>query len=200
MLTSRYDDDSIRSSLDSVFTYSEARSAGVTDRRLYAWRDDGTLLALGGGIYRWADAEPANLDLIEIAERMPRATLCLDTALVHHDLIDVIPPETDVAIPRGSHRARLTAPTRLHQFDRDTFDIGRDELEVGARRRLGIYTAERSIIDIVRLRHDQGTDLAWEALRRWLRRPGRNPGQLVAMAARFKGAEIPIRRALEVLL
>lgn len=127
-------------------------------------------------------------------------TLCLNTALVHHDLIDAIPAATDVAIPRGSHRARLTARTRLHQFDRDSFDVGRDELEVGARRPLGIYSAERSIIDVVRLRHDQGTDLAWEAVRRWVRRPGRNPGQLVAMAAKFKGAEIPIRHALQVLM
>ena len=77
-------------------------------------------------------------------------TLCLNTALVHHDLIDAIPAAPDVAIPRGSHRARLTAPTRLHQFDRDSFDVGRDELEVGARRPLGIYSAERSIIDVVR--------------------------------------------------
>lgn len=199
MLTAR-DDPSIRSVLTDVFTYGEARSAGVTDRRLYAWRDAGTVLALGGGLYRWADAEPANLDLIEIAERVPRATLCLDTALAHHDLIDVIPGATDVAIPRGSHRPRLTAPTLLHQFDCDTFDIGRDEFEVGARRRLGIYSEERSLIDIVRLRHDQGPDLAWEALRRWLRRAGTNPGHLVAMSSKFRGAETPIRHALEVLL
>jgi len=41
--------------------------------------------------------------------------------------------------------------------------LGRETLEVGARSPLGIYSAERSIIDVVRVRHLQGADLAWEA-------------------------------------
>ena len=41
---------------------------------------------------------------------------------------------------------------------------------------------------MVRIRHEQGSDQAWEALRRWLERPGRNPGQLIAMAQHFRGA------------
>src|SRR5882724_5720131 len=103
------------------------------------------------------------------------------------------------ATSRGLSDRRLYAH-RLHQFDRSTFDIGRDTFDVHARRPLGIYSAERSLIDVVRLRHDQGSDLAWEALRRWLSRHGRNPGQLIAMARQFKGAETPLRTALEVLL
>jgi hypothetical protein len=188
-----------RTRLGDLFTYGEAMEAGVSSRRLYALRDAGELVALGGGLYRWADAPPADLDLIEIAERVPRGTLCLETSLARHDLIDTIPAATDVAIPRGDHRPVLKAATRLHVFERATFDIGRDTFDVGARRRLGIYSPERSLIDLVRLRHDQGTALAWEALRRWLRRPGRNPGQLLRMAQQFKGAEVPLRAALEVL-
>lgn len=199
MLT-RVTDEAIRAALGTVFSYGDARSAGLTDRRLYALRDVGEITPLGGGVYRWADAPPADLDLIEISERVPQATLCLETALVRHDLLDAIPLATDIAVPRGSHRPTLTAATRLHQFDRHTFNIGRDEIDVGARRPLGLYSPERSIIDIVRLRHDEGADMAWEALRRWLGVAGRNPGQLVKMAAKFKGAEAPIRAALEILL
>lgn len=186
--------------LGDLFTYSEAMRQGLSDRRLYALRDSGELITLGRGLYRWADAPAANLDLIEIAERVPRATLCLETALAHHDLVDTIPASIDIAIPRGETRPKLQAPHRLHQFDRSTFDIGRDTFDVGARRPLGIYLAERALIDLVRLRHDQGSELAWEALRRWLSRHGRNPGQLITMARQFKGAEAPLRSALEVLL
>lgn len=172
----------------------------MSNRRLYALRDAGDLVPLGGGVYRWADAPPADLDLIEVAERVRRPTLCLETALARHDLIDSIPAAIDIAIPRGAHRPALKAPVRLHMFDRDTYEIGRETLDVGARRPLGIYSAERSIIDIVRLRHDQGSALAWEALRSWLNRRGRNPGALLEMAKEFKGAEAPLRAALEVLL
>ena len=140
------------------------------------------------------------MDLIEIAERVPSATLCLETALARHGLIDAIPAAIDIAIPRGSTRPALKAPCRLHQFDRATFDLGRGTLDVGARTPLGIYSPERSLIDIVRTRHLQGSDIAWEALRRWTGQPGRSPAQLIELAKHFAGAEPALRKALEILL
>jgi hypothetical protein len=51
----------------------------------------GEIIALGGGVYRRADAPPADDDLIEIAERVPAATICLESALARHHLIDAVP-------------------------------------------------------------------------------------------------------------
>ena len=189
-----------RTLLGDTFRYREARVAGLSDGRIYRLRDAGAIVAVGGGVYRWADAPVADLDLIEIAERVPRATLCLETALARHGLIDSIPVAIDIAIPRGNTRPVLKAPRRLHQFDRQSFDLGRETLDVGARTPIGIYSAERSIVDVIRIRHLQGADLAWEALRRWLRKPGRSPAQLIELAEHFAGAEPAVRRALEVLL
>lgn len=190
----------IRRSLGDTFTYGDAKEAGISDRRLYRLRDTGEVIALGGGVYRWADAPPADSDLVEIAERVPQGTLCLETALARHGLIDSIPVAIDVAIPRGTARPALKAPIRLHHFDRRTFDLGREELDVGARSPIGLYSAERSLIDVVRLRHLEGDDVAWEALRRWLRRPGRSPAQLIELARNFPKAEPALRRALEMML
>jgi predicted transcriptional regulator of viral defense system len=128
-----------RELLGDTFRYREAREAGLSDGRLYRLRDAGAILAVGGGVYRWADAPPADLDLIEIAERVPSATLCLETALARHGLIDSIPAAIDIAIPRGNTRPALKAPCRLHQFDPRTFDIGRETLDVGTRAPIGIY-------------------------------------------------------------
>ena len=79
---------------------------------------------------RWrlplGDAAPADTDLIEIAEHVPLATLCLETALARHGLIDAIPAAIDIAIPRGSRRPALQSPARLHQFDAGTFELGRE--------------------------------------------------------------------------
>ena len=97
-------------------------------------------------------------------------------------------------------RPRLNAPIRLHHFGAKTYDLGRETLDVGARSPLGIYSAERSLVDAIRLRHVEGADLAWEALRRWLKRPGSSPASLLAIATRLKGAEAPLRAALEILL
>lgn len=190
----------LRHLLGDTFTYGEAKQAHVSDRRLYRMRDTGEVIPLGGGVYRWADAPAADTDLIEIAERVPRATLCLESALARHGLIDAIPAAIDIAIPRGSRRPTLRAPCRLHQFDPKTFELGRETVDVGAKRPLGLYSPERSLVDVVRLRHLGGSDMAWEALRRWLQRPGRSPTQLIDLAQGFVGAEPALRRALEVLL
>ena len=190
----------LRAKLGELFSYTEAIAAGVSKRHIYKLPDKGILTVVGAGLYRFSDAPPADLDLIEIAEKTPRATLCLETALAHHDLIDTIPRATDIAIPRGSTRPRLRAAHRLHHFDPANFELGRGTIDVAARKPLGLYSAERSIVDMVRLRHDQGPDQAWAALRRWLDRPGRNPVQLLEVATHFPRAETPLRAALEVLL
>jgi predicted transcriptional regulator of viral defense system len=186
--------------LGDTFTYGEARQAGFGDKRIYALRDRGDIIALGGGVYRWSDAPPADHDLIEISERVPLATICLETALARHHLIDSIPAAIDIAVPRGSARPKFRAPIRLHQFDQRTFDLGRQMLAVGGRREIGLFSAERSLLDAIRLRHREGSDIAYEALRNWLNLPGRSPAQLIAMARQLPAAETALRHALAVLL
>ncbi|MFC3492900.1 nucleotidyl transferase AbiEii/AbiGii toxin family protein [Glycomyces rhizosphaerae] len=72
-----------------------------------------------------------------------------------------------------------------HSFDPETFEIGHTELELDEETVIGLYGPERSIIDAFRLRHLEGHELAVEALKRWLRRPGSSPATLLAMARDF---------------
>jgi hypothetical protein len=65
---------------------------------------------------------------------------------------------------------------------------------------IGLYGQERTIIDAFRTRHELGSDLAHEALKRWLRRRGSNPGELLTMATHFPKASPALRSALEILL
>ncbi len=186
--------------LPPTFTYSQAMAAGVSRWRLYRLRDQGSIEVVGRGLYRRHNAEAADIDLIEIARRAPLATLCLATALARHGLTDEIPSRIDVALPRGQHRPVTTAPVAWHWFDPVTFEVGRTSLLLDSETSIGLYNAERSIIDAVRLRHREGPDLAFAALRRWLRQRGASPSKLLAMARRFPKAERPLREALEILL
>lgn len=190
----------IPSSLPAVFTYSDALAAGLSAERLYRYRDEGHVERVGRGLYRRTDAPPADHDLLEIAHRIPESTLCLITALARHGLTDVIPDRIDVAIPRGRRIPALQSPANVHVFARDTFGLGREVIRVGDRLTLGLYSAERSLVDVVRLRHREGAEIAWEALRRWLRRKEARPAALIEMARSFHGAESAVRHALEVVL
>ena len=188
-------------SLPATFSYTQARAGGLSDRRLYALRDAGLLEMLGRGLYQRADASgDADPNLLEIAHRAPLATLCLTTALARHGLTDTIPARIDASVPRGHRRPRTEAPVRWHSFAAETFDIGRDELPLTGTTTIGLYSAERSIIDAFRLRHLEGPETAVEALRRWLRRRGAQPSSLLAMARAFPKAEPALRATLEILL
>jgi len=193
--------ESILAGLPATFSYSDARAAGLSDRRLYSLRDAGLIEPLGRGLFERADAVgDADSDLLEIAHRAPQATLCLTTALARHGLSDAIPASIDIALPRGQRHPRTQAPVTWHSFDLGTFDVGRDDLTLTAELDIGLYNPERCIIDAFRLRHLEGAETAVEALRRWLRRPGAQPATLLAMARAFPKAGPALRSTLEILL
>lgn len=186
--------------LPSTFTYREALAAGLTKHQLYLLRGAGLIESIARGLYRRADAaDLVDLDLLEIVHRARRATLCLTTALVRHRLTDANPATIDVALPAGSHRPDVAAPVTWHLFDPATFDIGRETVPVDARTRIGVYDPQRCIIDAFRLRHHEGDDLAYVALRRWLRRPGSSPATLYDLARHFPKTTKAITNALEIL-
>lgn len=76
-------------------------------------REAGEIDELSRGVYRRADTEPtAHLDLLAVCTRAPRAVVCGESALNLRELIDDIPREVHIAVPRGSHRPSATRPRK----------------------------------------------------------------------------------------
>lgn len=186
--------------LVSSFTDRQASAAGLTRALRGRLVEDGALIRFSRGLYRRADIGAADLDLIEAALRSPLATICLTSALALHELTDEIPAALDLALPRRKWHPAGPVVAQWHSFDPGTFAIGRYLFEVDPGVSIGCYSAERSIIDAFHTRGLTGTDVAVEALKRWLRRPGSQPAQLVDLATSWPRALAPLRRALEVLL
>jgi predicted transcriptional regulator of viral defense system len=182
-----------------ALTPSTAGQAGLSRSALYRAARAGRLGRIGRGIYLPAEASAADWDQIEAATRRPDATICLTSALAHHDLTDTIPASLDVAIPRGSRTPASAGAIAWHQFDRATFDTGREQITIlGSNQTIEIYSPERSIADAFRLRGDVGYELARDALREWLRRGGK-PAQLIAIATHLPRAKSPVLQALDML-
>jgi predicted transcriptional regulator of viral defense system len=176
-----------------------AAQAGLSRSGLYRAAQEGRLERIARGIYLPVDAPAADWDRIEAATRRPDATICLASALTHYDLTDAIPAALDVAIPRGSRAPASTGAIAWHQFDRATFDIGREEIPIpGTDQSIGIYSPERSIADAFRLRGEVGYELARESLKEWLRRGGK-PSRLMEIASRLPRVKAPVLQALEAL-
>jgi len=133
---------------------AEKRSA------LYREHAEGRWERIGRGVYLPAGAPAMDWDQLEAATRRPEATICLLSALAHYDLTDEIPHALHVAIPRGMRAPATKGAIRWHRFDVATFDLGRDvTLVSGSSQQIGLYSAERTIIDCFRLRGLLGTKL-----------------------------------------
>jgi len=183
-----------------TFKAGDAAKAGVHPRDLYALRDEGFLIELSRGVYRLADAEMSPyLDLVAVSRRSSQGAICLNSALSFWDLTDEVPSEVHLAVPRGSHRPSIDyPPVRVHVFAADTFEMGREKILLESGEEITIYSPERSVVDAMRLRNQVGTDVAYEALRRYLRRPGASPGNLLRLARQFRAGG-PVADALQVL-
>jgi predicted transcriptional regulator of viral defense system len=136
-----------------------------------------------------------------IASRKPTATVCLISAASIHDLTDEVPRATDIAIPRGTHPMKIDYPPIIwHSFASNTFNIGRETYKLPGDMTIGMYSAARTVIDLFKLRHDKGNDLAVEALKRWLRTRANKPSVLLDMATHFPNVRPTIQSTLEILL
>lgn len=178
---------------------SAAEAHGMSRSGFYRAARAGRLTRLGRGVYLPADSPAADWDWIEAATRRPKATICLVSALAHHDLTDEIPSVLDVAIPRGMRPPVGNSALAWHQFDRASFGVGREKIPIpGTQELIGIYSPERSIIDAYRLRGAVGYELAKDALKEWLRRGGK-PAHLIGLADQIPRAKAPVLHALETL-
>ncbi|MBD7917176.1 type IV toxin-antitoxin system AbiEi family antitoxin domain-containing protein [Cellulomonas sp. Sa3CUA2] len=183
-----------------AFTLEEAAAAGVNARAVQRLAADGRLERLGRGLYQRPETAGYDTDLYAAATRAPDATLCLMSALAHHALVDAIPGRIDLALPRGTRRPAVVDTVRWHMFDAATFTLGRTTTPIaGTDATVGLYSAERSIVDAFRLRGEIGYETGIDALRTWLRRRGSSPAALRSIARTLPRAQGPLREALNYL-
>lgn len=92
------------------------------------------------------------------------------------------------------------APVAWRRFDADRCAIGRTEYALPNGSSISLYSAERTLIDLFRLRHLWGSDLTLGALKWWLRGCGSRFGSLLALAEGFPKARLAIQHTLESVL
>lgn len=181
-------------------TTNEVEQAGFSRNDLYALRDQGAFVELSRGVYRLA-AAPAvsHLDFVTVCKRAPHGTICLDSALARWDLIDDIPGRVHVAVPQGSTRPSISRPaTTVHVFAPVSFEIERMEEVLPTGERYWIYSAERSVIDALRMRKRFGGGPGLEALRAYMAKGSAKRRRLLELA-RELNVEKALLQALEIL-
>ena len=150
---------------------SNAIRLGIHPRTLYALRDAGEIEQIGRGLYKLSTTPPlSSPDLVPIAIRIPRAVVCLISALAHHGLTTQIPHTIDIALPSHANVPRIDGvPLRVFWYSEPSFRAGVEVISID-NVSLRIYSAEKSIADCFKYRNKIGLDIAVEALRAYRQR------------------------------
>ena len=190
--------------LPDLLRYQDLASHGVTRHRFDQLLEAGEYERIAPGVFlRARTTDDTTAGWLAIAAKRPEATICLRSALVIYELTDEIPFQSEIAIPRGTQPVTLGkfhTHVGWHRFDPETFQIGRTEFVLPGGMSIGLYSAERTIVDLFRLSHQWGSDYAIAALKRWLQERGNYAGKLLTVAQHFPKTLPAIRQTLEILL
>lgn len=157
---------------DGLLRTSKALDLGIAPKTLYEMRDRGKIIQESLGVYRLAEREPLNHpDLITIAIRVPKAVICLLSALSYHGLTTQIPGKVNITLPRGTKTPRIDHPPI------DAIHLSGKSYKAGIQTHIldgkdvKIYSPEKTVADCFKFRTKIGEDVAIEALKDYFRQP-----------------------------
>lgn len=185
--------------LGEIVRPSRAIASGIRAEAFYRLRDEGALVEISRGVYRLADLPMIDHpDLIAVAVRVPKAVVCLVSALAFHEATTQVPHAVDIALPQGVKTPRIgNPPIRTFHVSPQTYDAGvEDHLLDGVPVR--IYSMEKTIADCFKFRNRVGSETAVEALRLGLERKGASVSKILQFA-RICRVESIMRPYLEAL-
>ena len=174
---------------------------GIHPRTLYALRDAGEIEQVGRGLYRLSTAPPlSNPDLVPIAMRIPRAVVCLISALSHHGLTTQIPHVIDIALPSHANVPRVDGvPLRVFWYPDSSFRAGVETVRIDAVS-VRLYSPEKTIADCFKYRNKIGLDVALEALRAYRERTPKPKRAALINFAQINRVQKVMRPYLEATL
>ena len=148
-----------------VLRAADVREHGWSPQLLIRLHQAGRLQRFGRGLYGVPDAEVTeHQTLIEVCQRVPKAVLCLLSALQFHEIGTQLPHEVWVALPEGSQAPAPGYPMlRITRLRGAAYSDGiLSVTDHGAPIR--VYSAAKTVTDCFKFRNKIGLDVALEAL------------------------------------
>ena len=149
-----------------VLSAADVREQGWSPQLLIRLHQVGKLHRLGRGLYALPDAEVTeHQTLMEVCQRVPKAVLCLLSALQFHEIGTQLPHQVWIALPEGTQAPALSyPPLRITRLRGAAYSDGIQTVaDHGAPIR--VYSAAKTVTDCFKFRNKIGLDVALEALK-----------------------------------
>jgi predicted transcriptional regulator of viral defense system len=183
-----------------VLRTSEALRLGVSPRTLYQMRDSGSLRQIARGVFQLTEQGLlGNPDWVNVAKKIPKAVVCLISALDYYGLTTQVPHKVYIALPRSAEKPRMDYPPLDIIWLSDlAYSAGITELKVDEIP-IKVYSIEKTIADCFKFRNKIGIDVALDALKQYLKTIDRNIDRLLYFS-RIDRVESIVSIYLEAML
>lgn len=144
----------------------DLEAQGIARSQLQRLYRAGKLLRVARGVYALPDYPVSENHSLALAiKQVPKATVCLLSALRFHDLTTQAPYEVWLAMAHNAVLPRVSTPSiRLVRFSGPALEEGVERHEIEGVD-VPIYSAAKTVADCFKFRNKIGLDVAIEALR-----------------------------------
>jgi predicted transcriptional regulator of viral defense system len=145
--------------------------------------NEGIIEKVKPGLYKLVDMPiSAQQGMIDICLAMPKAIICLHSALSYYELTTTVPGIIMVALPRKNKPVKIFyPPIQVFRFSDQYYYPGIEQIktEFGT---LRIYEVEKTVVDCFRFRRKLGEDIAREGLKNYLSKSNYDLNKLIRHA------------------
>lgn len=154
-----------------VATTSDLTDLGLTRTEIRRLTAEHVLEQVARGLYRLSDSTPTELHGVAIvARKIPRATVCLISALRLHELTTQAAHQVWIALPHKARAPRLEyPPLRIIRMSGASLDHGIERKTIEGVQ-VQVFSAAKTVADCFKFRNKIGLDVAIEALRDYVRK------------------------------
>ena len=149
-----------------LLSAADVRAQGWSPQLLVKLEHGGKLQRVTRGLYSLPDGQVSqHQSLIEVCRRVPKAVVCLLSALQFHEIGTQLPFEVWIALPEATQTPALAHPIlRVARLRGEAYSEGIETVvEHGSAIR--VYSVAKTITDCFKFRHKVGLDVALEALK-----------------------------------
>jgi len=149
-----------------LLSAADLRSHGWSPQLLLKLHRTGQLQRVTRGLYSLPDSEMTeHQSLVEVCRRVPKAVVCLLSALQFHEIGTQLPHEVWIALPEATQTPAIDYPLlRIARLRGEAYSEGVETIvEHGSTIR--VYSLAKTITDCFKFRHKVGLDVALEALK-----------------------------------
>jgi predicted transcriptional regulator of viral defense system len=141
-------------------------SAGIPRNYLTRFVKRGHLQKLARGLYAGEGmAESEHTSLLEVSRKVPKAVVCLLSALKFHEIGTQVPHEVWIAIDVKAWAPKIESPAiRIVRFSGKALSFGVERALVSGQE-VRVFSPAKTVADCFKYRNKLGVDVALEALR-----------------------------------